>query len=115
MSRACKNINVIGFFLVLKSVLVFISHVNADVCFLTDSRMSKNSKVLNLKDKISGNEVDLSLCNLTEVPVRELVSYSPCLCLCLCCQNAEKLHTNGIKSVYCNFKLKALPPLVSAD
>uniref|UniRef100_A0A3Q4BYA6 Leucine rich repeat containing 59 n=1 Tax=Mola mola TaxID=94237 RepID=A0A3Q4BYA6_MOLML len=25
-------------------------------------------------DKISGNEVDLSLCNLTEVPVRELVS-----------------------------------------
>lgn len=38
--------------------------------------MSKNSKVLNLKDKISGNEVDLSLCNLSEVPVRELVSYS---------------------------------------
>lgn len=36
--------------------------------------MSKNSKVLNLKDKISGNEMDLSLCNLTEVPVRELVS-----------------------------------------
>lgn len=36
--------------------------------------MSKNSKVLNLKDKISGNEVDLSLCNLTEVPVKELVS-----------------------------------------
>lgn len=41
--------------------------------------MSKNSKVLNLKDKINGNEVDLSLCNLTEVPVRELVSYSSCL------------------------------------
>lgn len=37
--------------------------------------MSKNSKVLNLKDKISGNEMDLSLCNLTEVPVRELVSW----------------------------------------
>ncbi|KAG7222282.1 hypothetical protein INR49_027286, partial [Caranx melampygus] len=37
--------------------------------------MSKNSKVLNLKDKISGNEVDLSLCNLTEVPVRELPEF----------------------------------------
>lgn len=35
-------------------------------------RMSKN-KVLNLKDKIDGNEMDLSLCNLTEVPVKELV------------------------------------------
>lgn len=44
--------------------------------FTSDDRMSKNSKVLNLKDKISGNEVDLSLCNLTEVPVRELVSFS---------------------------------------
>lgn len=40
----------------------------------TDPRMSKNSKVLNLKDKICGNEVDLSLCDVTEVPVRELVS-----------------------------------------
>lgn len=56
---------------------VFLCHSPCDVCLLTtDSRMSKNSKVLNLKDKISGNEVDLSLCNLTEVPVRELVSYS---------------------------------------
>uniref|UniRef100_A0A3B3Z131 Uncharacterized protein n=1 Tax=Poecilia mexicana TaxID=48701 RepID=A0A3B3Z131_9TELE len=36
--------------------------------------MSK-PKVLNLKDKISGNEADLSLCNLSEVPVRELVSH----------------------------------------
>uniref|UniRef100_A0A3B4BG54 Uncharacterized protein n=1 Tax=Periophthalmus magnuspinnatus TaxID=409849 RepID=A0A3B4BG54_9GOBI len=34
--------------------------------------MSKN-KLLNIKDKIDGNEVDLSLGNLTEVPVRELV------------------------------------------
>lgn len=56
---------------------VFLCDSPCDVCLLsTDSRMSKNSKVLNLKDKISGNEVDLSLCNLTEVPVRELVSYS---------------------------------------
>ena len=35
--------------------------------------MSK-SKLINLKDKINGNEMDLSLCNLTEVPVKELVS-----------------------------------------
>ena len=34
--------------------------------------MSKNT-VLNLKDKVDGNEMDLSLCNLTEVPVKELV------------------------------------------
>lgn len=40
----------------------------------TRTNMSKNSKALNLKDKINGNEVDLSLSNLTEVPVRELVS-----------------------------------------
>ncbi|CAB1312962.1 unnamed protein product [Coregonus sp. 'balchen'] len=36
--------------------------------------MSKN-KVLNLKDKIDGNEMDLSLCNLTEVPVKELLEF----------------------------------------
>lgn len=40
--------------------------------------MSKNSKVLNLKDKINDNEMDLSLCNLSEVPVRELVSSTAC-------------------------------------
>ena len=27
-----------------------------------------------LKDKLEGNELDLSLCNLVKVPVRELVS-----------------------------------------
>ena len=27
-----------------------------------------------LRDKIDGNELDLSLCNLVKVPVRELVS-----------------------------------------
>ena len=39
----------------------------------TGTTMSKG-KVLNLKDKINGNEMDLSLCNLSEVPVKELVS-----------------------------------------
>lgn len=45
---------------------------------LSDVKMSKNSKVLNLKDKINDNEMDLSLCNLSEVPVRELVSSTAC-------------------------------------
>ncbi|KAM6897863.1 leucine-rich repeat-containing protein 59 [Xenentodon cancila] len=49
--------------------------------------MSKNSKVLNLKDKISGNEMDLSLCNLTEVPVRELASFPKATVLDLSCNN----------------------------
>ncbi len=31
-------------------------------------------KVENIKDKIDGNELDLSLSNRTEVPVKELVS-----------------------------------------
>lgn len=48
--------------------------VNLCACFLSDIKMSKNSKVLNLKDKMNDNEMDLSLCNLSEVPVRELVS-----------------------------------------
>jgi len=39
----------------------------------SEAKMSKGSKVLNLKDKINGNEMDLSLCNLSEVPVKELV------------------------------------------
>lgn len=47
--------------------------VNLRACFLSDVAMSKNSKVLNLKDKMSDNEMDLSLGNLSEVPVRELV------------------------------------------
>lgn len=36
--------------------------------------MKVKAKFENIRDKIDGNEVDLSLCNLTEVPVRELVS-----------------------------------------
>lgn len=37
--------------------------------------MSRGSgKGLSLKDKLDGNELDLSLCDLNEVPVRELVS-----------------------------------------
>lgn len=34
-------------------------------------------KGLSLKDKLDGNELDLSLCDLNEVPVRELVSVRP--------------------------------------
>lgn len=40
--------------------------------------MSRGSgKGLSLKDKLDGNELDLSLCDLNEVPVRELVSLRP--------------------------------------
>uniref|UniRef100_UPI0037E93957 leucine-rich repeat-containing protein 59 isoform X2 n=1 Tax=Semicossyphus pulcher TaxID=241346 RepID=UPI0037E93957 len=53
--------------------------------------MSKNSKVLNLKDKISGNEMDLSLCNLTEVPVRELAFFTKATVLDLSCNNITSL------------------------
>ncbi|XP_068161558.1 leucine-rich repeat-containing protein 59 isoform X2 [Antennarius striatus] len=53
--------------------------------------MSKNSKVLNLKDKISGNEVDLSLCNLTEVPVRELSLFTKATVVDLSCNNITSL------------------------
>uniref|UniRef100_A0A8D3DAU7 Leucine rich repeat containing 59 n=1 Tax=Scophthalmus maximus TaxID=52904 RepID=A0A8D3DAU7_SCOMX len=41
----------------------------------SSSSSSSSSKVLHLKDKVSGNEADLALCNLTEVPVRELPEF----------------------------------------
>lgn len=53
--------------------------------------MSKNSKVLNLKDKISGNEVDLSLSNLAEVPVRELALFTKATVVDLSCNNITSL------------------------
>ncbi|XP_075889692.1 leucine-rich repeat-containing protein 59 [Nelusetta ayraudi] len=53
--------------------------------------MSKNSKVLNLKDKINGNEADLSLCNLSEVPVRELALFTKATVLDLSCNNIISL------------------------
>ncbi|XP_023863419.1 leucine-rich repeat-containing protein 59 [Salvelinus sp. IW2-2015] len=52
--------------------------------------MSKN-KVLNLKDKIDGNEMDLSLCNLTEVPVKELAAFPKVTVLDLSCKNITSL------------------------
>ncbi|XP_054454301.1 leucine-rich repeat-containing protein 59 [Anoplopoma fimbria] len=53
--------------------------------------MSKNSKVLNLKDQISGNEADLSLSNLTEVPVRELALFTKATVVDLSCNNITSL------------------------
>jgi hypothetical protein len=32
-----------------------------------------------LKDKLDGSELDLSLCNLSKVPVREIVSGKVCV------------------------------------
>lgn len=60
-----------------RNLLCWFFRLSRQFVFSQALRMSKNSKVLNLKDKISGNEVDLSLCNLTEVPVKELVSSLP--------------------------------------
>ncbi|XP_029311405.1 leucine-rich repeat-containing protein 59 [Cottoperca gobio] len=53
--------------------------------------MSKISKVLNLKDQIDGNEADLSLCNLTEVPVRELALFTKVTVVDLSCNNITSL------------------------
>uniref|UniRef100_A0A8C8DJC5 Leucine-rich repeat-containing protein 59 n=2 Tax=Oryzias sinensis TaxID=183150 RepID=A0A8C8DJC5_9TELE len=49
--------------------------------------MSKSSKALNLKDKLSGNEMDLSLCNLSEVPVKELAQLPKATVMDLSCNN----------------------------
>lgn len=49
---------------------------NVNFFLFCTGKMNKN-KVLNLRDKINDNEVDLSLSNLTEVPVKELVNHLP--------------------------------------
>ncbi|XP_005999669.1 leucine-rich repeat-containing protein 59 isoform X2 [Latimeria chalumnae] len=54
--------------------------------------MSKNSgKGVNLKDKLDGNELDLSLCDLNEVPVRELAAMTKATVLDLSCNNLSIL------------------------
>ncbi|KAL4648112.1 leucine-rich repeat-containing protein 59 [Arapaima gigas] len=59
-------------------------------CCILTVRMSKN-KALNLRDKISDNEMDLSLCNLTEVPVKELAAFPKATALDLSCNNLSCL------------------------
>ncbi|NXO59599.1 LRC59 protein, partial [Aramus guarauna] len=44
-----------------------------------------------LKDKLDGNELDLSLCNLNEVPVRELAALPKATILDLSCNNLISL------------------------
>ena len=39
---------------------------------------NKKNKTVSVKDKLDGNEIDLSLLELTEVPVKELVFRSSC-------------------------------------
>lgn len=46
---------------------------------------------MNLRDKINGNEIDLSLCNLTEVPVRELAAFPKATVVDLSCNNITSL------------------------
>ncbi|KAG7280669.1 hypothetical protein CRUP_023288 [Coryphaenoides rupestris] len=53
--------------------------------------MSKGSKVVNLKDKMNGNEMDLSLCNLSEVPVKELAAFRKATVLDLSCNNITSI------------------------
>ncbi|KFP01359.1 Leucine-rich repeat-containing protein 59 [Calypte anna] len=48
-------------------------------------------KGLSLKDKLDGNELDLSLCDLNEVPVRELAALPKATVLDLSCNNLVSL------------------------
>ncbi|XP_053231768.1 leucine-rich repeat-containing protein 59 isoform X1 [Podarcis raffonei] len=48
-------------------------------------------KGVNLKDKLEGNELDLSLCDLNEVPVKELAGLSKATILDLSCNNLTTL------------------------
>ncbi|XP_047673011.1 leucine-rich repeat-containing protein 59 [Tachysurus fulvidraco] len=49
------------------------------------------AKVESLRDKVDGNELDLSLCNLTEVPVKELAAVPKATVLDLSCNNLTTL------------------------
>ncbi len=64
-------------------------------------------KVENIKDKIDGNELDLSLSDLTEVPVKELVSvasdyslYNYHECTWFCLIKKKKKKKKSIHSAY---------------
>ncbi|KAL8163305.1 UNVERIFIED_CONTAM: hypothetical protein K2H54_016999 [Gekko kuhli] len=48
-------------------------------------------KGVNLKDKLEGNELDLSLCDLNEVPVKELAGLPKATVLDLSCNNLTSL------------------------
>ncbi|XP_060620730.2 leucine-rich repeat-containing protein 59 [Anolis sagrei] len=48
-------------------------------------------KGVNLKDKLEGNELDLSLCDLNEVPVKELAALPKATILDLSCNNLTSL------------------------
>ncbi|XP_042303847.1 leucine-rich repeat-containing protein 59 [Sceloporus undulatus] len=48
-------------------------------------------KGVNLKDKLEGNELDLSLCDLNEVPVKELAGLPKATILDLSCNNLTTL------------------------
>ncbi|KAJ7315975.1 hypothetical protein JRQ81_002137 [Phrynocephalus forsythii] len=48
-------------------------------------------KGVNLKDKLEGNELDLSLCDLNEVPIKELAALPKATILDLSCNNLTAL------------------------
>ncbi|XP_044275938.1 leucine-rich repeat-containing protein 59 isoform X2 [Varanus komodoensis] len=51
-------------------------------------------KGVNLKDKLEGNELDLSLCNLNEVPVKDLAGLPKATVLDLSCNNLTTLSSD---------------------
>ncbi|XP_039198788.1 leucine-rich repeat-containing protein 59 [Crotalus tigris] len=54
--------------------------------------MAKSAgKGINLKDKLDGNELDLSLCDLNEVPIKELAGLPKATVLDLSCNNLATL------------------------
>ncbi|XP_053158639.1 leucine-rich repeat-containing protein 59 isoform X2 [Hemicordylus capensis] len=53
--------------------------------------MAKPGGKVNLKDKLEGNELDLSLCDLNEVPVKELAGLPKATVLDLSCNNLTTL------------------------
>ncbi|KAJ8028547.1 Leucine-rich repeat-containing protein 59 [Holothuria leucospilota] len=55
---------------------------------------SKNLSKGNLKDKLDGNELDLSLCNLTKVPVKEIAALTKATHLDLSCNQLTTLPDN---------------------
>ncbi|XP_061472043.1 leucine-rich repeat-containing protein 59 isoform X2 [Rhineura floridana] len=53
--------------------------------------VKSGGKGVNLKDKLEGNELDLSLCDLNEVPVKELAGLPKATILDLSCNNLTTL------------------------
>ncbi|XP_030064205.1 leucine-rich repeat-containing protein 59 [Microcaecilia unicolor] len=73
-------------------------------------------KGVNLKDKLDGNELDLSLCDLNEIPVKELAAFPKATVLDLSCNKLIALSsefcslTHLVKLDLSKNQLQQLPP-----